>query len=147
VAQRFTDGGRGGGDEPKALGEKFREARGFRGVRRPAGQVTTVLNGLASECNLISKTEEGAMSETATTRLSSRGQVVIPEEIRTRLGLRAGTQFVIIAEGDTVIFKVLQPPPFGEFKALLSRAQKAARKAGMKPSDIEAAIKKVRERR
>jgi AbrB family looped-hinge helix DNA binding protein len=87
------------------------------------------------------------MSEAATTKLSSRGQVVIPEEIRSRLGLKEGTQFVVIAEGDTVLFKVLQPPSFGEFKALLSRAQKAARKAGMKPSDIEAAIKKVRERR
>jgi AbrB family looped-hinge helix DNA binding protein len=87
------------------------------------------------------------MSEAATTRLSSRGQVVIPEEIRSRLGLKAGTQFVVIAEGDTVLFKVLHPPSFGEFKALLSRAQKAPRKAGMKPSDIEAAIKKARERR
>ena len=29
------------------------------------------------------------MSETATTTLSSKGQVVIPEEIRVRLGLKA----------------------------------------------------------
>jgi AbrB family looped-hinge helix DNA binding protein len=77
--------------------------------------------------------------------LSSRGQVVIPEEIRSRLELTAGAQFVVIAEGDAVIFKVLHPPSLGEFKTLLSRAQKAARKAGMRKSDIREAIKKVRE--
>jgi AbrB family looped-hinge helix DNA binding protein len=87
------------------------------------------------------------MSEAATTTLSSRGQVVIPEEIRSRLGLSAGTRFVVIAEGDTVIFKVLQPPALGEFRTLLARAQKAARQAGMKPSDVEDAVKRARKSR
>ena len=36
----------------------------------------------------------------ATTRLSSKGQVVIPEEIRTALGLGPGTRFVVLSEGD-----------------------------------------------
>ena len=84
------------------------------------------------------------MSEAATTILSSRGQVVIPEEIRSRLGLTPGTRFVVIADGDTVIFKVLQPPSLKDFKSLLSRAQKAAKKAGMKKADIQEAIEKVR---
>lgn len=84
------------------------------------------------------------MSVAATTTLSSRGQVVIPEEIRSQLGLTAGTQFVVIAEGDTVIFKVLEPPSLSEFKSLLARAQKAAKKAGMKKADIQEAIDKVR---
>ena len=87
------------------------------------------------------------MSVAATTTLSSRGQVVIPEEIRSRLGLTAGTQFVVIAEGDTVIFKVLEPPSLSEFKSLLARSQKAAKKAGMKKADIQEAIDKVRKSR
>src|SRR5438552_4118017 len=37
------------------------------------------------------------MSEAATTTLSSKGQVVIPEEIRSRLGLKTGAQFVVVA--------------------------------------------------
>jgi AbrB family looped-hinge helix DNA binding protein len=84
------------------------------------------------------------MSVTATTTLSSRGQVVIPEEIRSRLGLVTGTQFVVIADGDTVIFKVLEPPSLSEFKSLLIRAQKSAKKVGMKKADIQEAIDKVR---
>lgn len=45
----------------------------------------------------------------ATTTLSSKGQVVIPEEIRERLGLRAGARFVVVAEKGVVIFKVWSP--------------------------------------
>ena len=40
------------------------------------------------------------MSSAATTTLSSKGQVVIPEEIRIRLGLKAGAQFVVLGDRD-----------------------------------------------
>ena len=80
----------------------------------------------------------------ATTRMSSKGQVVIPEEIRTRLGLEAGVQFVVVGEGDAVILKVIAPPSRKEFTNLMSKARRQARKAGLKRSDVEAAVKKVR---
>jgi AbrB family looped-hinge helix DNA binding protein len=80
----------------------------------------------------------------ATTRLSSKGQVVIPEEIRDSLGLKTGVQFVVIGKGDSVIFKTITPPSFGQFEDLLSDARKQARKAGLKLSDISKAIKRVR---
>ena len=50
------------------------------------------------------------MTTAATTTLSSKGQVVIPEEIRIQLGLETGAQFVVIADRDVVIFKLLEPP-------------------------------------
>jgi AbrB family looped-hinge helix DNA binding protein len=84
------------------------------------------------------------MSDTATTTLSSKGQVVIPEEIRTRLGLEAGTRFVVVAEGDVVIFKVLVPPAVAEFDELLARARSAAQQVGLKKSEIARAVAKVR---
>ena len=43
------------------------------------------------------------MDDIATTRLSSKGQVVIPEAIRKRLGLEPGTEFVVLGENDTVV--------------------------------------------
>ena len=84
------------------------------------------------------------MDALATTRLSSRGQVVIPEEVRKRLGLTAGVQFIVVGEGDVVILKVVTPPSRSEFDDLLSKARRQARKAGIKKVDIDAAIKKVR---
>ena len=84
------------------------------------------------------------MSEAATTKLSSKGQVVIPEEIRKKLGLEVGAQFVVLGEGDVVILKMIQPPRMSEFDQILDQARKAARKAGMKKSDIAQAIKDVR---
>jgi AbrB family looped-hinge helix DNA binding protein len=83
----------------------------------------------------------------ATTRMSSKGQVVIPEEIRDRLALEPGTQFIVIGEGDTVILKVLQPPAMAEFDELVKRARKAAKRAGMTKPDIDQAVKTVRGRR
>jgi AbrB family looped-hinge helix DNA binding protein len=80
----------------------------------------------------------------ATTRLSSKGQVVIPEEIRESLGLKTGVQFVVIGKGNSVIFKTITPPSFDEFEDLLVNARKQARKAGLKIADIGKAIKRVR---
>ena len=84
------------------------------------------------------------MAKLATTKMSSKGQVVIPEEIRDRLGLSAGSQFVVIGERDVVILKALSTPSMKEFDALISRARSQARKAGMKRSDIAKATKRVR---
>lgn len=80
----------------------------------------------------------------ATTTLSSKGQVVIPEEIRERLGLKAGAQFVVVADRDVVIFKVLDPPALNEFAPLVARARQAARRSDMRQVDIARAIAKVR---
>ena len=84
------------------------------------------------------------MGSLATTKLSSKGQIVIPEEIRVRLGLKEGTQFVVVGERDVVILKAIAPPAMEEFDELVRRARGAARKAGMKPADVRRAIAKVR---
>jgi AbrB family looped-hinge helix DNA binding protein len=80
----------------------------------------------------------------ATTKLSSKGQVVIPEEIRTRLGLEPGAQFVVVGEGDTVILKALKAPSMSEFKALMDKAQASAAAAGLTQEDVARVIREVR---
>ena len=84
------------------------------------------------------------MSTLATTRMSSKGQVVIPEEIRTRLRLEPGAQFVAVGEGDVVILKKISSPTLADFDVLIAEARRQARNAGMKRSDITAALKSVR---
>jgi AbrB family looped-hinge helix DNA binding protein len=90
---------------------------------------------------------ENEMAAYATTRLSSKGQVVIPEDIRETLHLKEGDQFVVIGQGDTVILKAITPPSMDEFSGLLDEASAQAKKAGMKLSDVKSAIRKVRRKK
>ncbi len=87
------------------------------------------------------------MTELATTRLSSKGQIVIPEEVRTRMGLKPGAQFVVIGEGDVVILKTITPPSVEEFDELVAKARGQARRAGLRQRDIAAAVREVRAQR
>lgn len=87
------------------------------------------------------------MASLATTRMSSKGQVVIPEEIRQRLGLKEGAQFVVVGDRDVVILKSISPPAMNEFDSLLRQARGAARRAGMKPTDVRRALTKARSSR
>jgi len=79
--------------------------------------------------------------------MSSKGQVVIPEEVRKALGLTAGSQFVVVGEGDVVILKRITPPSMSEFDEIVAEARRQARRSGMKRSDVLAAIRSVRGRR
>jgi AbrB family looped-hinge helix DNA binding protein len=87
------------------------------------------------------------MPNVATTRMSSKGQVVIPEDIRKQLGLKAGSQFVVLGQDDVVILKAISPPSMKDFDSLIAAARKGARQAGMKRSDVGGAIARVRGRR
>ena len=86
------------------------------------------------------------MRTVAKTRMSSKGQVVIPEEVRNNLGLKAGAQFIVIGENDMVILKTISPPSMSEFDTIVNRARRQAKSVGMKPLDITRAVTKVRGR-
>jgi AbrB family looped-hinge helix DNA binding protein len=79
-----------------------------------------------------------------TTKMTTKGQVVIPERIRKAMKLSAGNQFVVVAQNDVLIFKTITPPALDEFKELIKKVRTQARAAGMKRSDIHDAIKAAR---
>ena len=83
------------------------------------------------------------MDHFATTRMSSKGQIVIPEAIRDRLNLKEGDQFIVVGEGDVVILKAITPPSMHSFDALIEQARQQAAESGLESSDIANAIKKA----
>lgn len=87
------------------------------------------------------------MTRIATTKMSSKGQVVIPEEMRKRLHLEPGHQFVVLAENDTIILKTIMPPSPEEFSAMLEKTHKAVKKAGITKDDLNKEIKKARKKK
>jgi AbrB family looped-hinge helix DNA binding protein len=84
------------------------------------------------------------MENIETTRMSSKGQVVIPEAVRNRLGLKTGAQFVVMGDRDVVILKTIAAPARNEFSAIAAKARRQAREAGLQVSNIARAVRKVR---
>lgn len=78
------------------------------------------------------------------TRLSSKGQVVLPEAVRKKLHLTEGARFVVIGSDDTVILKRLEEPSREQFKELLKRSRAYAKRVGLTKKDLERVIRKVR---
>lgn len=87
------------------------------------------------------------MGSVSTTRMSSKGQVVIPEDVRRRLGLDAGSQFIVLGEDDVVILKMVRPPSMGDFGRLVRKARTQAKAAGLTRSGVASAVSAVRKRR
>ncbi len=74
------------------------------------------------------------------TRLSSKGQVVIPRRVRDALHLSAGAKFMVLGEKDTVILKKLVPPTIEQLRKLMARAEKLAASKGATRRSLSAAI-------
>lgn len=84
------------------------------------------------------------MANLATTRMSSKGQVVIPEDIRKRLKLKSGSRFVVVGKDDVIILKTIVAPSMAEFDGLVEEAGRQAKKAGLTRTDVSDAITRVR---
>lgn len=76
------------------------------------------------------------MDTLATTRMSSIGQVVIPESIRKQLNLKEGAQFVVVGEGDVVILIAITAPSLESFEVLIQKARQQAEIARLKHAEI-----------
>jgi len=79
-----------------------------------------------------------------TTTMSSRGQVVIPEQVRKRLALKPGTPFLVLAKGDTVVLQRLAEPPWKEFDALVSEAQRQGHHTNLAMQSLKKAMTRIR---
>jgi AbrB family looped-hinge helix DNA binding protein len=77
--------------------------------------------------------------------MSSRGQVVIPLDIREQLGLKEGEKFFVVGEDDTILLKKMTLPSFKNFDKLVKKTQAFAKDKGLKQADVDNAIKRTRE--
>ena len=84
------------------------------------------------------------MSEMEITRLSSKGQIVIPKDLRKLLGLKEGALFAMYGEGDTLVLKKLDVPSEDEFEEILRKASKIAKKKKITKKDIMKYISELR---
>lgn len=81
------------------------------------------------------------------TTMTSRGQIVIPQNVRQALHLNTGVKFVVVGDNDTVILKRIESPSAAELKALLARSREIAKKKKLRTSHLTAAIRRARKSR
>ena len=91
------------------------------------------------------------MTKLMTTKMSSKGQIVLPEALRQMYGWDSGTSFTILAYKGSIVMQPLKAPTDdeidAEFGEAFAQARKQAKEAGMTPLDITNAISEVRSRR
>ena len=78
--------------------------------------------------------------------LSSKGQIVLPAEVRKSMSLRNGDKLVMYSEGDVIMLKPIQLPTEKELKAQLDEAQQWAASVGYTENDVDIIIKEARRR-
>ena len=57
-------------------------------------------------------------------KISSRGQIAIPSEIREKMGLEEGTKVLFLLENDTLLIKRITQRSFAEITKPLREARK-----------------------
>lgn len=81
------------------------------------------------------------MVEASTTKVSSKGQVVIPANVRRAANLKKGEKILAIAIDDTVVLKKIVDKSFEEaMKPVWSKV----RQLGLSEEDIDAFIEEAR---
>lgn len=81
------------------------------------------------------------MVEASTTKVSSKGQVVIPVNVRKAAGLKKGEKLLAIAFDDTVVLKRIVDRTFEEtVKPIWDRV----RRMGLTEEDVDALIQKAK---
>lgn len=78
------------------------------------------------------------------TKLSSKGQVVIPQGIRESLKLREGTPFAVITQDNAILLKKMDLPKIKTWKEVTKPFRKAAKKSGFSKEDLARIIEEVR---
>jgi AbrB family looped-hinge helix DNA binding protein len=79
------------------------------------------------------------------TRLSERGQVVIPTELRKSMNLKEGERFIIMGVGDTIVLRKLDLSQERlRLKKLIRESREKARKSGFTEEEVAKLIRETR---
>ncbi len=74
------------------------------------------------------------------TRISSKGQVVIPQAIRQKMKLEEGNIFLVLNDNDSIKLKKLEPPRIKTWEEATKPFREAAKKSGFTKDDLNRVI-------
>ena len=77
-----------------------------------------------------------------TVRMSSKGQIVIPQDVREELYATEGTLFAVVGNKDTVILKKIETPSkeqlIKDLKNIAKQAKAKLQQKGFSEADLQA---------
>ena len=84
-------------------------------------------------------------------KMSSKGQIVIPQGIRTEICASEGTMFAVVSERDSIVLKKVATPSkedlICELEKIAKEGAKRAKKLGIKETDVPDLVHKARKKR
>ena len=83
----------------------------------------------------------------AITTVSSKGQLVLPLNIRNGMNIKPGIKMFVLSDGESIILKPIAQPDISEFRSLMDAAKEWASDVRLTEDDINDAIKTVRAKR
>lgn len=85
-----------------------------------------------------------------TVKMSSKGQIVIPQEMREEMSVGEGTVFAVVGSSDTIVLKKINMPSgedlINELKNIAKTGKKRLIKRGIKEEDIPRIVEESRRR-
>lgn len=79
--------------------------------------------------------------------VSSKGQIVLPAEIRKNLSINSGDKLAVFASNDIIMLKVVKIPTVEDFEMKLDIVSDWAKQVGYDVSDVDGIIKDVRKKK
>lgn len=80
-------------------------------------------------------------------KISSKGQIVIPAEIRKALNIKPEDRFLVFGKDDRIVFKKISEEALEKsFDEIAEPFRKRAEELGLTRTDLEKAIREVRKR-
>jgi len=84
------------------------------------------------------------MSTVEITSMSTKGQVVIPANMRKKLNIQGGSKLIVVQEGNNILLKPIEKPSDDEFDQIIQLADQITGELNLEEGDIEEAIKSSR---
>ena len=87
------------------------------------------------------------MSSIEITSVSSKGQIVIPNDIRKNLNIDGGSKLIVLQDGDNILLKPIAKPKKDEFAEIIKLGNKIRKELDLSGDDVVKAIKESRKAR
>ena len=83
-----------------------------------------------------------------TVKMSAKGQIVIPQQIREELNANEGSMFAVIGSKDSVILKKIETPSkedlIRDLERIAKEGRKRAERLGIKESGVPGLVRRIR---